>query len=93
MQRQTKAEFYESAQHQQSDIWPEHWPEDVRVISTNGLALLGLDGKGNLYLDGERLYTAKRLATQERALAWIVTAATVLGAVATAWPHWFHACQ
>jgi len=43
---------------------------------------LGLDPKGNLYLDGKRLYTAQRLAWQERILAWIVAVAAAAQGVA-----------
>lgn len=65
-----------------TNIWPEHWPENVRSISLEGLGLLGLDDEGNLYLNGKRLYTERRLASQERLIAWLVAISTFVGAVA-----------
>jgi hypothetical protein len=59
------------------------------------LSFLGLDEKGHLYLDGERLYTEKRLARQERVLAWclvILTGIAAGGTVASAIADWARAC-
>ena len=87
-QTQSKSEFYEKLQHGRTGIHPAHWPDGVEIISLEGLSLLGLDHSGHLYLDGERLYTARRLARQERVIAWIVTASTALAAAATAYQAW-----
>lgn len=58
------------------------------MISMEGLALIGLDRHGALYLDGERLYTERRLAGPERVIAWIAAAAAVLAASSTAVQAW-----
>jgi len=58
-----------------------------------GLSYLGLDSKGNLYLDGHRVHTERRLATQERIIAWLVAASTVIGSVATAYEAFFKAAS
>ena len=84
--RVTRAEFQATLMHARTNKWPEHWPEDVRSISLNGLSLIGLDHKGNMYLDGERLYTERRLARQERVIAWSLVFFTAMGAIATAAP-------
>lgn len=71
-----------------TNIWPEHWPKDVRCISFKGTILLGLDSKGHLYLDGDRLYTERRLGRQERILAWIVACAAIIAASAACISAW-----
>ena len=59
-------------------VTPEDWPRTVRPISMNGLGLLGVDERnGDLYWDGTKVETTKRLATFERTLAILATAATV----------------
>ncbi|NEH57545.1 hypothetical protein GR198_17520 [Rhizobium leguminosarum] len=60
---------------------PEDWPSDVHPVSLNGVSLLGIDEKNNLYWDGKRLQLATRLATPERVLAVAVSIATVSTAV------------
>lgn len=82
MVEQSKAEFYRNLGHGRTGIRPAHWPEDVEIISLEGLSFLGLDTKGNLYLDGHRVYTERRLASQERIIAWLAVAATSIAAIA-----------
>lgn len=69
-------------QHARTNMWPVHWPPGVYMLSLEGSSFLGMDDKGNLYLDGERLYTEKRLARQERVIAWIVAVAAIAAALA-----------
>lgn len=74
--------FADEIAHARTNIHPQHWPDDVRMVSMQGLALLGIDSKGRLYLDGEQVYTVKRWGAQERTIAWIVAAATIVTAIA-----------
>ena len=53
------------------------------MISTDGIGLIGLDDEGQLYLNGKRLYTEKRFATQERAIGWIGLSVGAIAAGAT----------
>lgn len=49
---------------------PPTWPPDVKGISTNGLNLLGINQRTReLYWDGEKLVTERKLATFDRVLA------------------------
>lgn len=80
--------FYKGLRNGRTGQRPEHWPADVEIISMEGLSFLGLDRKGNLYLDGHRVYTERRLATQERVIAWIVAVAAIASAFATAVQAW-----
>lgn len=66
-----------------TNIHPEHWPADVRMVSLGSMAFLGMDSKGHLYLDGEPVYTAKRWSTAERSLAGLGIGAAWVGAIAT----------
>lgn len=75
-------EFYREVMHGRTDIHPQHWPADVNIISVEGLSLLGKDLKGNLYLDGRRLYTEARFNWVERLLASALALAAIVGAVA-----------
>lgn len=51
------------------DRAPE-WPPNVRAITLSGLGLLGLDERNReIYWDGAKVITQKRLADFERALA------------------------
>ena len=84
----TSSEYYERVRIQRSGIHPAHWPAGVEIITQNGLELLGVGPDGSLYLDGKKLYTERRLATQERVLAWIVAIFTAVGAVAAACEVW-----
>lgn len=40
---------------------PLSWPKDVRPISYEGLTLFGLDKRGHVYFDGERLVVDREL--------------------------------
>ena len=82
-------DYYMKLKAGRTGIHPEHWPADVETISLEGLSFLGLDSKGNLYLDGSRVHTERRLATQERVIAWLVAASTVVAAIATAYDAFF----
>jgi hypothetical protein len=39
---------------------PPEWPTDVRPLSLDGLQLLGIDGKRQLFWDGERVQIERR---------------------------------
>lgn len=67
-----------------TNLHPSHWPADVHQISIDGFSLLGLDSKGNLYLDGDRVYTVRRWSTVERVLASLGVLAACVGALASA---------
>jgi len=63
------------------DTTPMNWPEDVRGISIEGVALLGVHEKtGKLYWDGKEIVTRTlfKLDTLERWLA-IITIVCVVG--------------
>lgn len=77
-----RQQFASITQHARTNMWPEHWPAGVYMVSQDGLAMLGMDHRGNLYLDGERLYTERRLGRQERILAWILAVSAVTAALA-----------
>lgn len=62
---------------------PSDWPAGVRPISLAGSGLFGIDGKGEIYWDGHRLITEKRLSNFERALAIIALVLTAIGVGAT----------
>jgi hypothetical protein len=60
---------------------PPGWPKNVRTISMNGLDHLGVDIKTNeLYWDGQKIVTEKKLANYERFLASLATIATCVAA-------------
>lgn len=62
---------------------PPHWPKHVKIISMEGLAHIGVDPKtSELYWDGQKLVTERKLAGFERGLATVATIATCLGALA-----------
>lgn len=61
---------------------PKGWPQNVRIISLEGLGRIGIDPKTNeLYWDGQRIVTEKRLASYERWLATLATGSAVVVAV------------
>jgi hypothetical protein len=61
---------------------PTHWPPHLRIISLEGLNTIGIDPKTNeLYWDGQRIVTEKRLASYERWLATLATGSAVVVAV------------
>ncbi|BCH25176.1 hypothetical protein MesoLjLb_49610 [Mesorhizobium sp. L-8-3] len=60
---------------------PDGWPKDIRPISLEGLTLFGIGRDGQIYWDGQKLVTEKRLATYERVLATMGAAAAVTVAV------------
>jgi len=57
---------------------PSTWPQGVRSISLNGLALLGIDDAGLLYWDGQRLEIAKTVS-----LSWWQTLFAAMTAIGT----------
>ncbi|TIQ85258.1 MAG: hypothetical protein E5X38_21245 [Mesorhizobium sp.] len=60
---------------------PEHWPSNVKKISIDGLDRIGIDPKTNeLFWDGQKLVTERKLASFERWLAFFATLATCVGA-------------
>lgn len=85
--------FYAGLRSGRTGQRPEHWPADVEIISLEGLSFLGLDSKGNLYLDGHRVHTERRLATQERWIAWIVAISTIVAAIAAVVGAYAAICQ
>ncbi|MER9407711.1 hypothetical protein NKI36_27225 [Mesorhizobium caraganae] len=61
---------------------PPEWPAGVKAISLNGVSLLGVhESTGELYWDGQQIVTARRLASFERWMAALVTAASVILAI------------
>lgn len=87
-----RARFESEMVGHRTNIHPEHWPDDVRTISLEGLSFLGLDSKGHLYLDGEPVYTVKRWGRTERWLACLGIAAAWVGAGATVVQAWVACC-
>ena len=85
MTEMTSTEFYDSVKMSRTGIHPTHWPDGVEILSLNGLNLLGIGQDGALYLDGKRLYTERRLAAQERVIAWLVAFFTAIAAIAAVW--------
>ena len=74
----------------------DHWPKGVYAIGMEGLDNLGVkeeeNGQDALYWDGALIKTSRiTLDTQERWIAWIVTGATVVAALATVAQAWFAA--
>ncbi|MBV9750122.1 MAG: hypothetical protein JO157_15030 [Acetobacteraceae bacterium] len=59
------------------------WPAGVHALSDEGLRLLGLDGKGQLYWDGKPLEVRRRpgLTWRQKLVAGAVTAAAIAGGV------------
>ena len=57
------------------------WPDGVHALSNEGLLLLGLDVKGQLYWDGRPLEVRRRssLTWQQKLIAGAVTAAAIAG--------------
>lgn len=56
---------------------PEYWPYNVRKISIDGLHKIRIDPTTNeLFWDGQKLVTERRLASFERWLAFLATSAT-----------------
>jgi hypothetical protein len=77
-----KTDWDKIRRHAISAEAPPGWPAGVRGISLDGVSLIGVHERTNeLYWDGNKLVTERRLATFERALALIVTAATAIVAV------------
>ena len=66
-----------------SDERPNDWPADVRGISMNGAALLGVDDQNRLYWDGKRVPTVT-LTFWQKAGALTVAASAVVGAASAA---------
>ena len=59
-----------------------HWPPDVRGISLEGLSQLGLDSRGRLYWDGQRLEVQRfELSSGQAIGAFLGIAAAVSVAV------------
>ncbi|RWE12439.1 MAG: hypothetical protein EOS61_14950 [Mesorhizobium sp.] len=69
-------------QHYSDSTPPSHWPKNVKRISMDGLDQIGIDPKtGEMYWDGQKLVTERKLANFERWLAFFATLATCVGAV------------
>jgi hypothetical protein len=67
---------------------PDNWPKGVRPISLNGSALFGIDGKNEIYWDGEKLITERRWSRWERwfaGLSLFVASLGVGAAIVQAW--------
>jgi hypothetical protein len=60
---------------------PSHWPSDVRPISTEGLTLLGIDRKNNLYWDGELIQTIPTRWKVAALLAFMLAALSLVANV------------
>ena len=62
----------------EGDRAPE-WPDGVHALSDEGLLLLGLDGKGQLYWDGKPLEVRRRpdFTWRQKLVAGAVTAAVI----------------
>jgi hypothetical protein len=63
---------------------PAGWPKDVRPISMEGAALLGVDPDGKLYWAGEPVRTESRLnlTNAQTVIALLTAVAAVIGATA-----------
>jgi hypothetical protein len=62
---------------------PPEWPQDVQGISMEGLGLLGLDRRTQLYWDGRPIVIRRRLSLSPwQKLATVIIALGGLGAVA-----------
>ncbi|WP_105424412.1 hypothetical protein [Neorhizobium tomejilense] len=59
---------------------PKSWPSDVSSISINGVSLLGVDLRNNLYWDGQRLQIVRKLGWFERGIGILVAIATIAAA-------------
>lgn len=72
------------------DATPAHWPKDVRMLSIDGGALIGIDGEGNLYWDGKPVTVRRKfdLTAQQTVIAWIAALATLAAAVAGGLQAW-----
>ena len=51
-----------------------HWPDDVRVISQDGLNFIGVDSSGRMYWDGKPIEIARTFS-----LTWWQKAGAVIG--------------
>ena len=60
---------------------PPDWPRDVKPLAWQGINLLGVDDRRNVYWDGQRLQTVAKLGWVERALATAVAVGTVSMAI------------
>ena len=61
---------------------PDHWPNDVRPVSFDGLSLLGLDRNLNLHWDGRRIEYHLGFTFWQKVLAWTVGISAGVVAVA-----------
>ncbi|HTV69793.1 MAG TPA: hypothetical protein VMF90_14760 [Rhizobiaceae bacterium] len=57
---------------------PSNWPEGLKPISVDGLALFGIDRLGNLYWDGQRVEAVHRLNWLERTFAFAAAVAAIV---------------
>ncbi len=67
---------------------PSDWDQSLRTISLEGLSLLAMDPKGNLYWDGERLATTLKLSFLQKLGAVIVTLFAIAGGLGGAVQGW-----
>lgn len=69
---------------------PTDWPPNVRAISMDGVALFGVDERTReLYWDGQKLVTDRKISLEGWTLALAVIATTAT-AVAAIWPIAVH---
>jgi hypothetical protein len=60
-----------------------HWPAGVESLGVGNIDRLGRHRKTNeLYWDGQKLVTERRLANFERVMVFIATFSTAVGAIA-----------
>lgn len=65
------------------------WPQGVKEITFEAIGMLGFHERTHeLYWNGEKVVTVRRLATVERWLAALAVAAAVVGAGATVVQAW-----
>jgi hypothetical protein len=59
------------------------WPKNVKSMSWQGIGLLGIDEENRPYWDGRPIEMRRRLELTfwQTLLAWVIAAATVVGAI------------
>jgi hypothetical protein len=67
---------------------PIDWDQSLKPISLEGLSLLAMDPKGNLYWDGERLATTLKLTPLQKIGAAIVSIVAIAGGLGGAVQGW-----
>lgn len=65
-----------------ADAPPADWPPHIKPISIEGTGLFGIDpSTGDLYWDGRKVETTRRLANFERILATVGAAGALLAGI------------